>query len=149
MNTPKKLTGYYYEDLEDLTRIPDDSIWFCCSDNALEELPILSNLLKLLYCSGNYISELPVLPYELEALFCDFNNITELQELPNTLKKIDCSCNKIKFITPDMYTIMKNIYFNLDYHSNQYYIDITRNIFYDQSGCSSEAQFFGYEGDKY
>jgi Leucine-rich repeat (LRR) protein len=91
-------------------------------------------------CGNNNIIELPVLPSGLLELYCEFNNITELPELPNSLEVLYCIYNPIKYITPDMYSIMKKIYV-----TDEYNIDIRNTIFYDQSGCSSEAEFFGIE----
>jgi hypothetical protein len=111
---------YRYENLFDKNIIPDDCEKFCCW---------ASNLIKL-----------PQLFDGLEELYCYNNKLTELPELPNGLEELDCYNNPIKYITPDMYIIMKRIYL-----SNKNRILISNTIFYDNSGCSSYAEFFGCE----
>jgi Leucine-rich repeat (LRR) protein len=151
---------YTYRELRDKNIIPDDCDNFnCCSlnlsklpdlpngleelychINELTELPELPYGLIVLYCSENNLTELPVLPDGLEFLCFQYNNITELPELPNRLEELNCYCNPIKYITPDMYSIMKHIYL-----TNSMDINIYDTIFYDNSGCSSKAEFFGLE----
>ncbi len=111
---------YAYKDLIDKNIIPDDC--------------------EILYCSGCDLDKLPVLPDGLTTLFCRNNNIIELPELPNGLKILFCNDNPIKFITPNMYSIMKRIYL-----IDETNVIIHNTIFYDNSGCSSESEFFGCE----
>jgi len=81
---------------------------------------------------------LPDLPNRLKIINFYNNKITELPELPNRLEELYCNYNPIKFITPDIYTIMKCILL-----INKQNIFIDNTIFYDQSGCSSKTEFFG------
>jgi Leucine-rich repeat (LRR) protein len=103
-------------------------------------LPVLPDGLIFLGCDNNKITELPVLPNGLIFLGCSYNLLNELPVLPNGLIELYCDDNPIKYITPDMYSIMKRIYL-----TDENSIDISDTIFYDNSGCSSEAEFFGCE----
>jgi Leucine-rich repeat (LRR) protein len=134
------MTKYNYKDLIDKNIVPDDCTNFSCRYCNLDKLPVLPDGLTKLYCDNNNLTELPVLPDRLTELHCFHNKITELPKLPNGLEKLYCHSNPIKYITPDMYSIMRNIYLTVDYN-----IDILNTIFYDQSGCSSNAEFFGIE----
>ena len=131
---------YAYNDLIDKNIIPDDCEIFDCSYNKLNKLPELPSGLTELCCFDNNIIELPVLPSGLTKLYCNNNKLTALPKLPSRLKILCCDHNPIKHITPNMYSIMRNIYL-----TDKYYIDIRNTIFYDQSGCSSKAEFFGLE----
>jgi Leucine-rich repeat (LRR) protein len=131
---------YFYVNLIDKNIIPDDCEIFYCINRGLSELPELPDGLKKLDCDNNKIIELPVLPDGLEILYCSYNKLTELPKLPNGLKVLYCYYNPIKYITPDMYYIMKHIYL-IDKNG----IEIDNTIFYDNSGCSSNAEFFGLE----
>ncbi len=149
---------FHYACLIDKNIIPDDWTKFDCYMYNLTKLPELPSGLKILSCSGNRLTALPQLPYGLQELYCYYNNITELPELPSGLKILFCHCNNItqlpqlpsgliklfcnfnpiKYITPDIYSIMKNIYL-----TNVRNISISNTIFYDNTGCSSKAEFFG------
>jgi Leucine-rich repeat (LRR) protein len=131
---------YNYNDLIDKNIIPVDCKIFDCWRCNLSKLPKLPNGLIILYCDNNKITELPNIPDGLEKINCNYNNLSELPELPNRLEELHCYCNPIKYITPDMYSIMKHIYL-IDKTS----INIDNTIFYDNSGCSSKAEFFGLE----
>jgi Leucine-rich repeat (LRR) protein len=152
---------YNYEELIDKNIIPDDCEYFKCHWCNLDKLPELPSGLTELYCYYNNLTELPKLPDGLKSLYCcNNNNLSELPKLPNRLQSLNCSCNlltelpelpsklellycnhnPIKFITPDNYKIMKLIF-----SINIYKIDISNTIFYDNSGCSSRAEFFGIE----
>jgi hypothetical protein len=72
--------------------------------------------------------ELPEFPHKLRFIHCAYNNISELPDLPSTIKIIHCNDNPIKFITPDIYTIMKNIYYSV-HSSIKYRICLINTIF--------------------
>ena len=132
-------TTYYHKDLIDKNIIPDDCYIFICWECKLDKLPKLPDILQKLYCSRNILTELPVLPNGLLELYCQVNKITELPVLPNGLIELHCYHNPIKYITPDMYSIMRRIYL-----TDETSIDIGDTIFYENSECSSEAEFFGF-----
>ncbi len=131
---------YYYNDLIDKNIIPDDCEILICRNNNIIELPVLPDGLTTLFCRNNNIIELPVLPDGLIKLYCYNNNIIELPELPSGLIILYCYNNPIKYITPNNYKIMKNIYL-----TDKGNININDTIFYYNSGCSSNAEFFGCE----
>ena len=150
--------GYCYNKLYELPKLPDGlKILFCscnklvvlpelpsglealyCFDNEITKLPKLPVRLTLLSCWTNNITELPELHIGMEKLHCTNNNITELPELPSGLNYLHCNNNLIRLITTENYKIMKKIYQKCSIHINIY-----NTIFYDQSGCSSKAEFFG------
>jgi Leucine-rich repeat (LRR) protein len=136
--------------LSKLPELPLKLLSLFCIDNNLTKLPELPHNLKLLACSNNIIIELPKLPNRLTRLYCAYNMITELPELPYGLIEIYCNNNPIQYITPENYKIMKNIFKLEIMQKKKYitlnptkYIDISNTILYDNSGCSSEAEFFG------
>jgi Leucine-rich repeat (LRR) protein len=129
-----------YNDIIELPKLPNGLIKLYCCGNRLTELPELPSRLIRLACYNNKLTELPELPDGLEELYCYNNNLSELPELSNGLTRLYCDHNPIKYITPDMYSIMRNIYLK-----NINNILISNTIFYDNSGCSSKAEFLGIE----
>ena len=131
------MSEYHYDNLIDKNIIPDDCIEFSCWECNLSKLPVLPDGLKSLGCGINKIIELPELPNGLYELFCHYNKIIELSKLPDGLEVLICYNNPIKFITPDIYSIMKRIYL-----TNKNDLNISDTIIYDNSGCSSFTEFF-------
>ena len=129
-----------YNNLTELPELPVGLEVLYCDNNNIIELPELPVRLRRLYCYDNKITKLPVLPNGLKFLSCCDNNITELPELPNSLTELYCYNNPIKYITLDIYSIMKRIYLH-----NVLYLCIDNTIFYDNTDCSSLDEFFGCE----
>jgi uncharacterized repeat protein (TIGR01451 family) len=71
--------------------IPNNLIYFDCSDNQINWFPPLPNSLKYFNCGGNSsYTTLPTLSSSLETLICYNAIITSLPSLPSTLKYLDC-----------------------------------------------------------
>jgi hypothetical protein len=126
--------------LSKLQKLPDRLRLLLCNNNVITELPALPDILIELNCGSNQITELPELPNGLKYLNCCNNRLMELPELPNGLKLIYCHINPIRFITPQNYKILKKIYLK-----DKSVVYMANTIFYDNSGCSSNEEFFGYE----
>ena len=85
------------------------------------------------------------MPESLQVLNCAYNNLTELPKLPNILEFVFINNNPIKFITLDNFTIIKRIYIHeyINKMCEGYHINIDQTMFYDNSGYSSQQEFFG------
>ncbi len=100
-----------YENLTEITHIPDTVITLNCTGNYLTSLPELNNI-TYLKCSNNKLTKLPELP-NLTSLDCSYNKLTALPEMPK-LESLDCTKNKFglkKTITINNYkeTIKRTI----------------------------------------
>lgn len=127
---------YLYIDLVDKNVIPDNCIYFYCSNLKLTSLPNLPKSLLKLQCCYNKLTKLPDLPLLLEILICDYNNLTELPEFSIFLECIWCSNNPIQYITKHNYEFMKQNYL---IHKDNINIDNTQ--FFNNSGLSKEEFF--------
>jgi hypothetical protein len=125
----------------ELSNLPHSMEELYCNMCNLTTLPNLPARLKKLDCSKNKLIELPEFPHKLRFIHCAYNNISELPDLPSTIKIIHCNDNPIKFITPDIYTIMKNIYYS-DHSSIKYRICLINTIFLNNSGYTNEEELF-------
>ena len=80
----KDLTGVqYFKSLDSLI----------CSNNQLENLPLLPPLLSHLNFSSNFMDSLYNLPLSITSVDCSFNLIDSITSLSTTLKAINCESN--------------------------------------------------------
>jgi Leucine-rich repeat (LRR) protein len=78
-----------------------------CSDNVMDNLPLLSVSLTSLFCGYNFIREIRVLPPNLRRLGIAGTRISRLPVLPPTLNILDCrECDELIVIRCNQSTAM-------------------------------------------
>jgi len=94
---PNSLEELYciYNQLTELPNLPASLKILWCRNNSLTSLPDLPISLKEFNCSDNLLTSLPVLPNSLEQLYCGFNRLTTLPDLPLSLERLHCWCNQL------------------------------------------------------
>ena len=66
-----------------------------CDGMGLTSLPVLPNLLKILYCGDNELISLPTLPDSMIYLDCNDNNLTSLSAFPSSFRTLICDYNEL------------------------------------------------------
>jgi Leucine-rich repeat (LRR) protein len=79
-----------YNQLTQLSRLPQGLKRLNCNNNQLTQLPQLPQSLMYLYCSNNKLIRLPLLPQSLISLYCDNNQLTQISLLPKKLISLRC-----------------------------------------------------------